>query len=76
MPRMDGTGPLGQGSMTGRGMGKCGGNKRNFGGRGLGIGRSTGSPKNNLQTLEEEEKFFNDKLELIKKDKEALKKQK
>lgn len=23
MPRFDGTGPLGQGSMTGRGLGKC-----------------------------------------------------
>ncbi len=24
MPRMDGTGPLGQGPMTGRGLGPCG----------------------------------------------------
>ena len=25
MPRFDGTGPMGQGPMTGRGMGPCGG---------------------------------------------------
>jgi len=28
MPRGDGTGPQGQGSMTGRGMGQCPGGKR------------------------------------------------
>ena len=28
MPRGDGTGPQGQGSMTGRGMGQCPGDKR------------------------------------------------
>lgn len=27
MPRMDGTGPTGQGPMTGRGLGPCGTNK-------------------------------------------------
>ncbi|HOR57784.1 MAG TPA: DUF5320 family protein, partial [bacterium] len=31
MPRQDGTGPTGQGPMTGRGMGPCGG--------GMGYGR-------------------------------------
>jgi len=45
MPRLDGTGPQGQGSMTGRGMGNCqpdspkpvdAGNRR---GAGLGRGR-------------------------------------
>lgn len=43
MPAGDGTGPLGQGSQTGRGAGFCSGNSapgfqssgRNFGGRGL-----------------------------------------
>ncbi|MBN2569341.1 MAG: DUF5320 domain-containing protein [Deltaproteobacteria bacterium] len=28
MPRGDGTGPQGQGSMTGRGMGQCSGGKK------------------------------------------------
>ena len=34
MPNRDGTGPLGVGSMTGRGAGRCG--------RGLGLGRRFG----------------------------------
>lgn len=50
MPRLDGTGPNGQGSMTGRGMGNCGTPKgeggqyygRGRGGRGLGIGLCRG----------------------------------
>ncbi len=47
MPRGDGTGPAGQGSMTGRGMGYCAGFNApgfmNSGfGRGLGMGRGRG----------------------------------
>lgn len=49
MPRLDGTGPAGQGKMTGRGMGKCegasskqgSGSKMN-GGFGGGCGRRRG----------------------------------
>ncbi len=33
MPRLDGTGPMGQGPMTGRGMGNCSGAGRGFFGR-------------------------------------------
>ena len=36
MPRQDGTGPLGQGAITGRGLGPCGGGMRRGFGRGLG----------------------------------------
>ena len=40
MPRGDGTGPWGQGSMTGRGAGFCGGGRgRGAGGRGGGRGQ-------------------------------------
>ncbi|MDD5456266.1 MAG: DUF5320 domain-containing protein [Candidatus Margulisbacteria bacterium] len=49
MPRRDGTGPMGQGPMTGRGMGACApntGSIRNFfgfgRGRGAGMGHSRG----------------------------------
>jgi len=45
MPRMDGTGPMGQGAMTGRGMGNCQGNcdTEKLGvGYGKGIGRGQG----------------------------------
>ena len=39
MPRMDGTGPMGAGSMTGRGLGPCGTNAVKYGaGMGLGTG--------------------------------------
>jgi hypothetical protein len=39
MPRMDGTGPLGKGPMTGRGMGKCDQENENSDNRGFGRGR-------------------------------------
>src|SRR5574344_1776205 len=47
MPRMDGTGPIGQGAMTGRGQGNCqgNGNAKRLGvgcGRGNGMGCSYG----------------------------------
>ncbi len=43
MPRGDGTGPLGQGPMTGRGLGNCAGNDRAGGfGRGYGYGFGRG----------------------------------
>jgi len=40
MPRGDGTGPLGQGAFTGRGLGSCAGS---FAGMGFGRGRSRGN---------------------------------
>lgn len=40
MPRRDGTGPLGQGSMSGRGLGLCNNvNAGTFNGRGFAYGR-------------------------------------
>ena len=42
MPRFDGTGPMGQGPMTGRGMGPCNPNARPGYGRGYGQGRGRG----------------------------------
>lgn len=44
MPNRDGTGPMGYGPMTGRGMGPCGaGRGRGFGrGQGRGFGRGFG----------------------------------
>jgi len=40
MPRFNGTGPCGQGPMTGRGMGPC--NPQGQGGAGRGTGRGAG----------------------------------
>ncbi|MHB8962785.1 MAG: DUF5320 domain-containing protein, partial [Saccharofermentanales bacterium] len=44
MPRRDGTGPMGLGSMTGRGLGVCSGINavRNGGGYGAGLGLGLG----------------------------------
>lgn len=78
MPRMDGTGPAGQGPMTGRGMGPCGGGMRAgwCGGCGRGLGAGFGrffrSPKNQLQALEDEEKMLAEELEAVRAEKEAL----
>jgi hypothetical protein len=79
MPKMDGTGPLGQGAGTGRGMGPCGSGNR-FG-RGCCGGYGQGrrrfiAPKNELSALENEEKMLLEDLEVIKVEKEALKAQK
>ena len=77
-PKMDGTGPMGQGARTGRGMGPCGA------GNGIGRGCCGGygqgrrrfiSPKNELSALENEEKMLLEELEVIKAEKEALKAQ-
>lgn len=73
MPRFDGTGPLGYGPRTGRGFGPCG---RGFGYSmgcwgGYGFGRYI-SPKNELATLEEEEKMLEEELAAIKEEKIAL----
>jgi len=80
MPRIDGTGPRGFGPMTGRGLGPCGsGNARGFG-RGRGLGRFGVdrfiSPKNELASLDEEEKALIEELEIVRNEKSALKDQK
>lgn len=62
MPRLDGTGPMGQGPMTGRGMGNCLGPSRGFLGRWC-----RWCPRFNEQALSKEEL----KKSLIK-EKEAI----
>ncbi len=39
MPNRNGTGPMGNGPMSGRGMGRCGGGRGAGNGRGLGLAR-------------------------------------
>ncbi len=50
MPRGDGTGPAGQGPMTGRGMGRCGtgANQTPSSGWGRGLGQRISNGFNNL----------------------------
>ena len=42
MPQQNGTGPTGQGPLTGRGMGPCGDGAPRGGGARLGLGRRLG----------------------------------
>ncbi len=78
MPKLDGTGPMGQGAGTGRGLGLCGGGMRRGwgcrGGYGFGFRRFI-SPKNELAALENEEKMLEEELAAIKEEKTALKDQ-
>jgi len=73
MPRQDRTGPMGFGPRTGRGLGPCG-----FGfGPGCGCGYGYGfrrfvSPKNELATLEDEEKMLEEELSAIREEKATL----
>jgi len=70
MPKFDKTGPSGQGPVTGRGFGPCSKNQsqNKFGGRCCGRRMGFGG-RNFSFTLEEEEKFLKQKLELIQKEK-------
>ena len=72
MPRFDGTGPYGQGPMTGRGMGPCG-RGQGFG-RGFGRGRRMGfcpwiqeplTKEEEKKMLEEEKKFLEQRIKEI-----------
>ncbi len=87
MPRRDGTGPMGAGSMTGRGLGVCTGAnaglgmglglRRGFGrGLGRGFGRGFGinqtSSKSQKELLEEQKTMLQDRLEVIDKQLENL----
>ncbi|MFA5751170.1 MAG: DUF5320 domain-containing protein [Candidatus Paceibacterota bacterium] len=76
MSKLDGTGPMGQGAGTGRGLGHCGAQMRGCWGCRGGFGfRRFFSKKNQLSALEEEEKMLEEELEAIKEEKAALKNQ-
>lgn len=73
MPKENGTGPDGQGSRTGRGLGRCG--QRNDGpdarglgrGRGCGMGRRAGERQTRVQTASDVETLEED-LRLLKQE--------
>ncbi|NMB92050.1 MAG: DUF5320 domain-containing protein [Parcubacteria group bacterium] len=66
MPRFDGTGPMGLGPRTGRGLGPCG--------RGYGY-RRFASPKNEAAALEDEIHTLEEELKALKEEKAALDKE-
>lgn len=67
MPGFDGTGPLGRGSMTGRGLGPCG---RRFGGR-FG-GRYCRVPL--VLTKEDEKKILEEELSEVNLERQEIEK--
>lgn len=72
---MNGTGPMGQGAMTGRGRGNCQSGlktcRRGFAWN-LFSRNTVNSPKDQLEVLEENEKVLMENLEAIKAAKDAL----
>lgn len=75
MPNRDKTGPSGQGPLTGRGMGPCGGGLRRGMGRGFGrfMGLRCRYWSNPVElTKEDEKKMLEQELKDIESDKEAI----
>ena len=70
MPGRDGTGPLGNGAMTGRRLGRCGNRSFSYG-RGMGCGRGYGRGVASMEAggrdaLEQRARFLEDELSRIK----------
>ena len=78
MPAQDGTGPNGQGPMTGRGLGPCGGGMRRGFGRGFGRGygwRCRGRVLDTTQvnlTKQDERKILEAELKEIELEKQEI----
>lgn len=76
MPNRDGTGPMGQGSLTGRGLGACSGS---FAGQRLGRGFGRGFGFRRFQpnvelTFEQEKKILEAELAEVEAEKTELQK--
>jgi len=72
MPRFDGTGPMGQGPLTGRGLGSC------RGGRGMGRGVCrwfgfAGRKLTNEEETSETQEYINDLKAELKESEDYLK---
>lgn len=78
MPRGDGTGPAGQGSMTGRGLGPCGRGLRRGFGRGFAWRRMAFAPIYEPESVtlskEEEKKVLEAELKEIELEKKEIEK--
>ena len=74
MPRRDGTGPMGAGSITGRGLGICtGANAVKYGaGLGMGFAVNQTSSKTQKELLNEQKTMLQDRLKVIDKQLESL----
>lgn len=84
MPRRDGTGPMGRGSKSGRGLGFCTGVNavRHGAGQGLGLGRGRGLRRGFVadpivsttekQLLQEQKELLESRLNIISKQLDRL----
>lgn len=76
MPRRDGTGPMGAGEMTGRGLGICTGvNATNYGiglGQGLGLARRCGFGRGFSRKIVVDEVSSKTQKELLQEQKDIL----
>ena len=72
MPARDGTGPQGRGSMTGRGMGRCGAD-HSPSGRGAGCGRGLRRNGFRARSLEEQQIWLQNRLDVIQNEIDATK---
>jgi len=73
---MNGTGPMGQGAMSGRGRGFCGSGVGQRMNGGVCCGRRFYSATNELLALQEEEKFPQNELVAIQEEIKTLESQK
>ncbi|MDD2445866.1 MAG: DUF5320 domain-containing protein [Clostridia bacterium] len=69
MPRIDGTGPLGQGTRTGRGLGDCDGSNRPAGEQSLdyGMNRRRSNSLNSKEALINQKAILEAKLDAVNK---------
>jgi hypothetical protein len=74
MPYGDGTGPVGKGSLTGRGYGSCNCGVHRGHGRGFGRGQRAGCSRPVDLTKEEERKILEAELKNIEAEREAIEK--
>ena len=78
MPRFDGMGPMGQGPMTGRGLGPCGGGMGYSRGYGRGLGRGFGfrrffSQKEEVEDLKSYQEDLKAELKAIEEELKGVK---
>ena len=73
MPKLDGTGPSGQGPKTGRGMGNCGGGRGLGWGRGYGCGCGGGLFGRMFYTKEERVELLKDRAIMLEDELKAVK---
>jgi len=75
MPGQDGTGPIGQGSLTGRGLGPCGGGMRRGFGRGYGRGFGWRYANQLNLTQEQEKKILEAEIAELEAEKAEIEKE-